>query len=175
MRRLILWAPLAAFVVFVILVTAYLRAPSDTKIRSHLVGRSLPEFALQPVVPSHPGLGTADLRGGRPRLLNIFASWCAPCVIEAPQLMALRQRGVQIDAIAIRDRSEDVAAFLARYGDPFQRIGSDPRTQVQIALGSSGVPETFVIDGRGIIRDQHIGVITPGDVPRLIAALEAAR
>ncbi|MEA3015982.1 MAG: cytochrome c biosis protein CcmG, thiol:disulfide interchange protein DsbE [Sphingomonadales bacterium] len=175
MRRIILWAPLAAFVVFVILVTFYLRAPSDTSIRSHLVGRPLPAFALQAAVPSHPGLGTGDLRTGRPRMLNVFASWCGPCVVEAPQLMALRRRGVPIDAIAIRDRSEDVAAFLARYGDPFERIGSDPNTQVQIALGSSGVPETFVIDGRGTIRYQHIGPIAESDLPALIAAWEAAR
>ncbi|MEA3041441.1 MAG: cytochrome c biosis protein CcmG, thiol:disulfide interchange protein DsbE [Sphingomonadales bacterium] len=175
MRRVILWAPLAAFVVFVILVTAYLRAPSDRAIRSHLIGRPLPEFALQPAVPSHPGLGAADLRTGRPRLLNVFASWCGPCVVEAPQLIALRRRGVPIDAIAIRDRSEDVAAFLARYGDPFERIGSDPNTQVQIALGSSGVPETFVIDGRGTVRYQHIGPIAENDVPALIAAWEQAR
>jgi len=174
-RRVILWAPLAAFVLFVILVTAYLRAPSDTAIRSHLVGRPLPDFALQAAVPSHPGLGSADLRAGAPRLLNVFASWCGPCVVEAPQLMALRRRGIPIDAIAIRDRSEDVAAFLARYGDPFQRIGTDPNTQVQIALGSSGVPETFVIDGRGVIRYQHIGPIAEGDIPTLVAAWEAAR
>jgi cytochrome c-type biogenesis protein CcmH len=67
-------------------------------------------------------------------------------------LLDLKRRGVAIDAIAIRDRPEDVAAFLARHGDPFERIGSDDRSQVQIALGSSGVPESFVVDGRGIIR-----------------------
>ena len=175
MRRVILWAPLAAFVVFTILVTAYLRAPSDTKIHSHLVGRPLPDFSLEPAVASHPGLRAADLRAGAPHLLNVFASWCGPCVVEAPQLTALTRRGIPIDAIAIRDRGEDVAAFLARYGDPFERIGSDPNTQVQIALGSSGVPETFVIDGRGVIRYQHIGVIAESDLPTLVAAWEAAR
>lgn len=175
MRRVILWAPLALFVLFVILVTAYLRAPSDSTIRSHLIGRPLPQFALAPIQPSHPPLATADLRRGSPRLLNVFASWCVPCAVEAPQLTALKQRGVPIDAIAIRDRPEDVAAFLARYGDPFERMGSDPNTQVQIALGSSGVPETFVIDGRGVIRYQHIGPIMEADVPTLVQAWESAR
>ena len=98
-----------------------------------------------------------------------------PCVAEAPVLIELKRRGVTIDAIAIRDRPEDVAAFLARHGDPFDRIGSDDRSQVQIALGSSGVPESFVIDGRGIIRAQHIGPIMAQDVPAILAALEAAR
>ena len=175
MRRIVLFAPLAAFVAFVILVTAYLRAPSDPTIRSQLVGRALPEFTLAAAVPSHPPLTAEDLRRGEPRLLNVFASWCGPCVTEAPQLMALKQRGIPIDAIAIRDRPEDVAAFLARYGDPFARIGSDPDTQVQIALGSSGVPETFVVDGHGIIRYQHIGPVTDENLPEILAAYEAAR
>lgn len=175
MRRIVLFAPLVAFVAFVILVTAYLRAPSDRTIRSQLIGRALPEFTLAAAVPSHPPLTSADLRQGEPRLLNVFASWCGPCVTEAPQLMALKQRGIPIDAVAIRDRPEDVAAFLARYGDPFARIGSDPDTQVQIALGSSGVPETFVVDGRGVIRHQHIGPITDENLPEIVAAFEAAR
>ena len=175
MRRFLLFAPLLAFLAFVVLVTVYLRAPSDPRIRSHLIGRALPEFTLAAAVPSHPPLTSADLRRGEPRLLNIFASWCGPCVTEAPQLLALKRRGIPVDAIAIRDRSEDVAAFLARYGDPFARIGSDPNTRVQIALGSSGVPETFVVDGRGIIRHQHIGPITDRNLPEILAAYEAAR
>jgi cytochrome c biogenesis protein CcmG/thiol:disulfide interchange protein DsbE len=68
-----------------------------------------------------------------------------------------------------------VAAFLARHGDPYQRIASDPQTQVQIALGSSGVPETFVVDGKGIIRHQHIGDIRPEHMAEIIKAFEAAK
>jgi cytochrome c biogenesis protein CcmG/thiol:disulfide interchange protein DsbE len=82
---------------------------------------------------------------------------------------------VPIDGIAIRDRPEDVAAFLAGWGDPFERIGADPTSKVQFALGSSGVPETFVVDGQGIIRHQHIGDVRPEDVPKLVAAWEATR
>jgi cytochrome c biogenesis protein CcmG, thiol:disulfide interchange protein DsbE len=95
-----------------------------------------------------PGLSSADYAKGKPRLLNVFASWCLPCAVEAPQLAALRQAGVEIDGIAIRDRSEDVAAFLERYGNPFTRIGRDDVSAVQLALGSSGVPETFIAMGR---------------------------
>jgi cytochrome c biogenesis protein CcmG/thiol:disulfide interchange protein DsbE len=82
---------------------------------------------------------------------------------------------VAIDAIAIRDRPDDVAAFLASRGDPFDRIGSDENSRVQLALGSSGVPESFVVDGRGIIRYQHIGPIEPADVPTILAQIEKAR
>ena len=83
--------------------------------------------------------------------------------------------GVAIDAIAIRDRPEDVARFLERNGNPYQKIGSDTVGKVQISLGSSGVPETFVIDGKGFIRHQHIGDIRAEDIPEILSALEAAK
>jgi cytochrome c biogenesis protein CcmG/thiol:disulfide interchange protein DsbE len=175
MRRLFLWLPLAVFAAFVVTVAVGLRKPADTQIRSQMIGKPMPGFTLAPAVASHPGLAAADLRQGRPRLVNVFASWCAPCKAEAPQLDALKRRGIPIDGIAIRDRSEDVARFLAEWGDPFERIGSDPASKVQFALGSSGVPETFVVDGRGIIRHQHIGDIRPENVAEIVAAWEAAK
>jgi cytochrome c biogenesis protein CcmG, thiol:disulfide interchange protein DsbE len=149
--------------------------PEDTTIRSRLAGKPVPEFALPAALPGKPGLGSADLAKGEPRLLNMFASWCVPCIAEAPLLQQLKNKGVAIDAIAIRDRPEDVADFLARYGDPFDRIGSDDNSRVQLALGSSGVPESFVIDGRGRIRYQHVGPIEPADVRAILAELEAAK
>jgi cytochrome c biogenesis protein CcmG/thiol:disulfide interchange protein DsbE len=82
---------------------------------------------------------------------------------------------VAIDGIAVRDRPEDVADFLARYGDPYDRIGGDAQSRVQIALGSSGVPESFIVDGTGVIRYQHIGPIEARDVPNIVAQLEQAR
>ena len=74
-------------------------------------------------------------------------------------MQQLKASGVPIEGIAVRDTPEDVADFLARNGDPYERIGSDPQSEVQIALGSSGVPESFVVDGKGVIRYQHIGPI----------------
>jgi cytochrome c biogenesis protein CcmG/thiol:disulfide interchange protein DsbE len=89
---------------------------------------------------------------------------------------ALHRRGEgAIDGIDIRDRPEDLAEFLERNGDPYERIGSDPESRVQIGLGSSGVPESFVVDGKGIIRYQHIGPIEASDVPLILAKLEQAR
>jgi cytochrome c biogenesis protein CcmG/thiol:disulfide interchange protein DsbE len=175
MKRLILWLPLAVFVLFLGTVAFRLSGGKDDRIRSHLVGKPMPEFALKPALPGRHGLSAADLRTGKPRLVNVFGSWCIPCAVESPQLMALKARGIPIDAIAVRDRPEEVARFLARHGDPFQRIGDDPRSQVQFALGSAGVPETFVVDGKGVIRSQHIGEIRPEHVPELAAAWERAR
>ena len=175
MKRLILWVPLVVFALFIATFAIGLYAPADRVITSKLVGKPVPDFALGPAVASHPPLSSADLRSGEPRLVNVFASWCVPCIAEAPQLMELRRQGIPIDAIAIRDRPQDVAAFLARWGDPYQRIASDPNTKVQIALGSSGVPETFVVDGQGIIRHQHIGDIRPEHMADIVAAYEAAK
>jgi cytochrome c biogenesis protein CcmG/thiol:disulfide interchange protein DsbE len=175
MRRLFLWLPLLLFAGFLGVVAYKLKRPGDETIPSRMVGKPMPEFALAPAVPDHPALSAADLRTGRPRLVNVFASWCIPCRVEAPELAELKRRGVPIDAVAVRDRPEDIAAFLRQYGDPFGRIGSDPRSQVQFALGSSGVPETFLVDGRGIIRLQHIGDVRAEEVEEIYAAWEKAR
>jgi cytochrome c biogenesis protein CcmG/thiol:disulfide interchange protein DsbE len=126
-------------------------------------------------LPTKPALASADLATGKPRIVNFFASWCVPCIKEGHVLQGLKERGVTIDGIAVRDTPADLADFLARNGDPYERIGSDAESNVQIALGSSGVPESFVVDGRGIIRYQHIGAIEAGDVPMILDKLEHAR
>lgn len=175
MKRLLIWLPLALFLGALVLFAGRLMQPDDHLIVSKLVGKPLPAFILPPAASDRPGLTSAQLATGKPRLLNIFASWCVPCAAEAPQLLALKKAGVQIDAIAIRDARADVDAFLARWGNPYARIGLDARSGVQIALGSSGVPETFIIDGQGRIAHQHIGDIREDDVPKLLALLEQAR
>lgn len=174
-RRLVLWVPLIGFLAFAIFFAIGLRQPSERPVRSALIGQSVPDFALAGALPGRPGLSSAEMRqGGQPRIVNIFASWCAPCKIEAPQLEALRRRGIPIDGIAVRDRPEDLARFLVEFGDPFRAIGADVDRRVQLNLGSGGVPETFIVDGRGIIRYQHIGAINPADVPRLVEEYQRA-
>jgi cytochrome c biogenesis protein CcmG/thiol:disulfide interchange protein DsbE len=167
--------PLVVLALLVAAVAWRLATPKDDRIASKMAGHKLPAFALPPALPGKPGLASTDLARGAPRLVNVFASWCVPCIAEAPVLLDLKRRGVAIDAIAIRDRPEDVAAFLAQNGDPFTRIGGDADSRVQIALGSSGVPESFIIDGAGVIRAQHIGPIMPGDVAGILQAIEAAK
>lgn len=175
MKRHIIWLPLALFLAIAVVFLVMLLAPSQRVIESKMIGKSMPAFVLPPGVAGKPGLSSRDLALGKPRLLNLFASWCIPCAVESPQLMQLAKMGVPIDAIAIRDRPEDVQAFLERWGDPFQRIGSDTSSQIQLSVGSSGVPETFIIDGKGIIRHQHIGDIRPEQVPEILRQYEAAR
>lgn len=174
-RNVWLAVPLIVFALFVLAVGWRLSSPPDPTVRSRLIGQRVPEFALQPAIPAKPPLASTDLRGQGPRLVNLFASWCVPCIAEAPVLLDLARRGVAIDGIAIRDAPADVAEFLRDNGDPFQRIGADPRSQLQMTLGSSGVPESFIVDGAGIIRYQHIGPIMPRDVPTILAEWEKLR
>ena len=174
MKRLILWVPLGGFLVFLAVVAAGLYMPRQEAVPSHMIGQPLPDFALEPAISGRPGLSSAELRAGRPHLVNIFASWCIPCRTEAAQLAELSRRGIPIDGIAVRDRPQDLARFLATYGDPFRSIGADVDRRVQLNMGSAGVPETFIVDGRGIIRHQHIGAISDSDMPEIIAAYEAA-
>ena len=171
-----LWLPLAVFAGFVGMVLFGLVRPASRDVASALVGKPLPQFTLRAAVPARPGFARAYLAQGKPRLLNVFASWCVPCAAEAPQLAKLAESGVEIDGIAIRDRQPDLEAFLARNGNPYARIGADDVRQVQLALGSSGVPESFVIDGKGVIRYQHIGEIRADQVQMILDKLaEAAK
>ena len=175
LKRWLIWVPLAAFAILFVVVASGLMRPSDTTVHSTLVDKPLPDFRLDPMVPGKPGLASGDFGKGHPRLLNVFASWCIPCIAEAPQLMALKARGVEIDAIAIHDKGPAIADFLRRNGDPYAAIGDDARSRVQLSLGSSGVPETFLIDGRGRIVRQYIGDIRPDQVDRIVRDVEAAR
>ena len=169
-----LWLPLVAFALFIALVGYSLLRPASTDVPSRFVGQPLPTFNLPAAVESRPGLARGDMADGRPRLLNIFASWCIPCAVESPQLAQLAAAGVEIDGIAVRDHRDDLAAFLARNGNSYRRIGADDVSAVQLAIGSSGVPETFVIDGKGVIRYQHIGDIRPEHIPLLLQKLKEA-
>jgi cytochrome c biogenesis protein CcmG/thiol:disulfide interchange protein DsbE len=175
MRRVLLWTPLAAFAVLLAVVASGLFRPADRTVHSALVGKPLPDFTLPPIASGKAGLSGAAFQQGQPRLLNIFASWCIPCAAESPQLLRLKAMGVRIDAIAIRDTAPALRDFLSRYGDPYERIGSDAQSTVQLALGSSGVPESFVIDGTGRIVLQHIGDIRADEVDAIAAAVQNAR
>jgi cytochrome c biogenesis protein CcmG, thiol:disulfide interchange protein DsbE len=174
MRKLLIWVPLVSFVLVFALVASGLIKPGDRVVRSAMVGKPVPSILLPALVPGKPGLASADLKG-KPRLVNVFASWCAPCIAEAPQLMKLKQMGVEIVGIATADTPEAMQAFLARNGDPFTRIGDDRRREVQFALGSAGVPETFVIDGEGKVVLQHVGYVGENDVATLLEALAGAK
>lgn len=170
----LIWVPLGLFAVFLVVLALGLERPTTQFVASKMIGKPLPQFVLPAGASDADGLSAADFTDGKPRLLNIFASWCVPCAAEAAQLATLAQRGAIIEGVAIRDARPDVDAFLARYGNPYQRIGLDERSALQFNLGSSGVPETYVIDGKGIIRYQHIGAINTSDIETIMARLAEA-
>lgn len=174
MNRWLLWVPLVLFSLFFVAVAGGLMRPKDNVIESKMVGKSMPEFSLPGAVEQRPALGSSDLATGKPQLVNIFASWCVPCIAEAPQLLELEKAGATINGIASRDTPQDIANFLNRWGNPYARIGTDQRSIVQLELGSSGVPETFVVDGKGVIVHQHIGDIRKENVPELLKILKEA-
>jgi cytochrome c biogenesis protein CcmG/thiol:disulfide interchange protein DsbE len=140
-----------------------------------LLNTPFPEMDLPPLPGRTPGLATAELKG-EVSLVNVWGSWCVACLAEHPLLMELRrQQVVPIHGIAWRDEPTASLQWLARHGDPYARIGQDPRSVAAIALGVTGAPETFVVDRAGIIRYKHIGPITPevwrGTLEPLIAQL----
>ena len=169
------FAPIVLLIVLLAGLVWRLATPVDTTVHSRLEGQPVPAFELAPALPAKPGLSSSDLATGRPHVLNVFASWCVPCITEVGVLNQLRQSGVVVEGIAVRDEPQDLAAFLARNGDPYERIGSDPQSRAQIDLGSSGVPESFIVDGRGIVRYQHIGPIEAAEVPMILTKLEQAK
>lgn len=172
--RAVVLLPLVLFAGLVVLMAGNLGKPQQAVIKSRMVGKPVPAFELPGMVGGQ-GLSSADLARGKPVLVNLFASWCLPCAVEAPQLAQLAAAGVTVHAIAVRDTPANLDGFLQKYGNPFQRIGLDSGGRMMLAFGASGVPETYVVDGGGIIRFQHLGEVRPEHVPLLLAELEKAR
>jgi cytochrome c biogenesis protein CcmG/thiol:disulfide interchange protein DsbE len=130
---------------------------------SALIGRAPPEFDLPGIESTGlPALSSADLRNlDRPVVVNFWASWCVPCIIEHPQLMALHREGVPVFGINHKDRAADAQTFLTRHGNPFLRLGADVPGRVSIDWGVYGVPETYILDRQGIIRWRWAGPVMP--------------
>ena|SRR5690349_12162661 len=169
-RKLLFLLPAALFVVLVIAFAMGLRHDPHL-VPSALINHPAPDFALPGLYESAEGLTRKDLEG-RVTLVNFFASWCAPCREEHPQLLSLgRLPGVTLDGIAYKDKPEDSRRFLERLGNPFGRIGIDRNGTTAIDFGVYGVPETYVVDGTGRIRYRHVGPLTAEDVKREVLPL----
>ena len=163
MSRALRFAPLAILLVLLAGLVWRLGTPADTTISSKMIGKDLSDVRAAPALPGRPGVWAGDPAGG-PRVINFFASWCVPCIAEMPLLEELKSEGVRVQGIAVRDRPDDIAAFLKERGDPYDAIGADPNSNIQMQFGSSGVPETFVVDPYGYVRYQHIGPLSQQDV-----------
>ena len=140
-----------------------------------LLNRQVPAFDLPVQAPGAAGFGSKDLGSvAGPVLINFFASWCVPCLVEHPVLMGLRANGIAIWGIAYKDAADKAAALLARDGDPYARLARDAAGRVAIDFGITGVPESFLVDRAGVIRWHLAGPLTPEIVDRdLRPALKA--
>ena len=146
------------------------------EVPSQLINQPAPAFAVSGQDPGQ-GFASTDLKsiGLRgPILLNFFASWCVPCIVEHPELMALSREGLAVWGVAYKDQPAAAAAFIARHGNPYTRIGRDPSGTVAIDFGLYGVPESYLIDRSGIVRWRNPGPLTPAIIDeRLRPALRA--
>jgi cytochrome c biogenesis protein CcmG, thiol:disulfide interchange protein DsbE len=169
-RKLIFLLPVALFAVLMVAFAIGLRHDPHL-VPSALIDRPAPDFALPGLYDSAAGLTRQDL-DGRVTVVNFFASWCAPCREEHPELLALgRLPGVTLDGIAYKDKPEEARRFLERLGDPYRRVGVDRNGMTAIDFGVYGVPETYVVDDAGHIRHRHVGPMTAEDVKREILPL----
>jgi cytochrome c biogenesis protein CcmG, thiol:disulfide interchange protein DsbE len=172
LRRLLFLLPAFIFVgVGIGLAVGLTRDPST--LPSALIDKRVPAFELPPLAGRDgPSFSSADL-GGHVSLVNVFASWCVPCRIEHPLLMALADDGVPIFGINYKDPADKANEWLAGLGDPYRAIGADTQGRVAIDWGVYGVPETFVVDTEGRIRHRHVGPLQPRDVEETIKPLLA--
>jgi cytochrome c biogenesis protein CcmG/thiol:disulfide interchange protein DsbE len=139
---------------------------------SQLIGKKVPDFDL----PGLDGAGFtgADLQNPRqPMLVNFFASWCVPCMEEAGVLKEIARQGLPVWGITYKDAPDATQAFLAKNGNPYARIAMDRPGRVAINWGVYGVPETYFIDGGGIVRWRYAGALTDDVVQRDLVPLLA--
>ena len=150
------------FVVFII-VAAFMYIGlglNPHEVPSPLVGRAAPAFTLPQLQEPARQFSPQDMKG-KVWLFNVWASWCAACENEHPIFMELaRQNIVPIYGMDYKDKREDGEAWLRKHGNPYVLAVSDAEGRVGIDYGVYGVPETYVIDKQGIIRDKHIGGVS---------------
>ena len=179
--RALLW-PLAIFCILALIFAFALRTGDPSKLPSALIGQRAPDVELaaleglsdgaRPV----PAFSAADLAAGQVSVVNFWASWCVPCVLEHPLLVTLKeQTGVRIFGVNYKDQPAAARRFLGRYGNPFAAVGVDGNGRAAIEWGVYGMPETFVVNGKGEIVYKHVGPISAEALEtRIIPAIRAA-
>ena len=151
--------PLAAFVFVVIILFAGFSLGDKTRLPSALVGQSFPEFSLPDLLDDSTRRRSNLL--GKPRLVNVWATWCPTCLEEHSVLLDISdQTGISIIGINYRDISDEARSWLAKYGDPYDFTVVDRNGDLGLDLGVYGAPETFLVDQAGVIRHKHVGNVT---------------
>lgn len=177
MRRWLAVVPLIVLVALTALFIGWsLRRDPSVK-PDALVGQNVPETVLPMLTGDQPGPGHLDLKTagvGKPMLINVFASWCAPCRVEHPKLMALKARGVAVVGVAWKDDPVATRAFLDELGDPYAMVLVDREGRAGLDLGITGAPETFAVDAMGRIVGKVSGpLLDDAEIERLVADMQA--
>jgi cytochrome c biogenesis protein CcmG, thiol:disulfide interchange protein DsbE len=180
--------PVVAFATLAVLFGVSLKGGDPSRLPSALLNKPAPNYTFTPVealgdlAPPVNGFSQStimDTRSApnRVTVVNFWASWCAPCVDEHPQLVALKGRpGVVIVGVNVKDDPSNARQFLNRYGNPFAIIGADRVGRGSIEWGVYGTPETFILDAKGVITYKHVGPITPEALEKkVLPAIQAAR
>jgi cytochrome c biogenesis protein CcmG/thiol:disulfide interchange protein DsbE len=166
--------PPAIFALFAGFFAAGMFREDPEALPSARAGESAPPVVLTRLGDGAP-FGDADLRNGGVKLVNYWASWCAPCRLEHPTLMQIEASGVPVYGINYKDEPEKALGFLAELGDPFVALGADESGRTALDWGVYGVPETYVVDASGTILLRFAGPLTPEIYEkRILPAIEAA-
>ena len=182
MNRWLAILPIAALVALAVFLAMQMNRMSATGQGAEyrpdaLVGQELPLTVLPILDGDEASNQMLDLKTaavGKPMVLNLFASWCAPCRLEHEQLMALKARGIKVVGVAYKDEPVKTRAFLDELGDPFDLVLVDREGRAGLDLGVSGVPETFVVDAYGVIKYKVSGpILTEQDLDAVIKAVGA--
>lgn len=178
MKRLLYVLPALAFLVLAGVLFRSLVQPSPDVLPSALINQPAPRLEMPALDAATQGFGPHELKSGHVTVVNVFASWCVPCHSEAPVIATLaNQKDFALYGLVQKDTSVKIRRFFAENGgNPFQRIALDSDGRASIEWGVYGVPETFVVDGHGIIRARIVGEITPDVLNgQLLPAIKAAQ
>lgn len=175
MGKVLMMLPPAIFALLAGLFAAGMFRDDPDALPSAREGQVAPPVVLTDL-GGDPAFTDADLRGGGVKLVNYWASWCAPCRVEHPVLMEIAEGGVPVFGINYKDDPANAMGFLDELGNPYAAMGADVTGRTALDWGVYGVPETYVIDGDGVIRLRFAGPITPEIYQsRILPAIEAAR
>ena len=177
MKRWIFVLPVLAFAVLAFFLFRSLWAPAPGIIPSALINKPAPHLTLPALDGQTQAFTPADLTAGHVSVVNVFASWCAPCRTETSQLAAMSNLpGVALYGLAQKDKPAATREFLNAYGNPFAKIARDDDGRASIEWGVYGVPETFVVDGKGVVRFKYVGPLTDDVMARqMLPAIAAAK
>ncbi|MED5526653.1 DsbE family thiol:disulfide interchange protein [Gallaecimonas pentaromativorans] len=156
MKKLWLLLPLACFLVLAVFLYRGLYS-NPRELNSVLVGKAVPDFQKVDLFDDNKHYDQKLLATGQPVLLNVWATWCPTCYAEHQFLNTLARQGVRIVGVNYKDERNAAVDWLSRLGNPYEEVLFDPKGQLGLDLGVYGAPETFLIDGQGVIRYRHVG------------------